>query len=183
MNTYAFHVRHKGDWGTGFGPRPTHCHKCSGALPEPVAGAITTGYGCGPSEPIAAHADAPALKPGDSLERSPAVCYACCAADDKASMIETGKFTGYLTQRADGQWYVSDWPGGLEFRVMQNRVNKSRYGGGFGAQRTDAYFIGPDKFIWHAVNRGDNQIARCKRTREQWVQLAHGSYGIRKIRK
>lgn len=98
-------------------------------------------------------------------------CYACCAAIDRAAMVATGRATLYLVQReftdsADGtkfkRWRVVNWPGSLEFPV---RGPVSHGKGGFGAQRTDAWFAGPDGYVWHAINRGDNQIARCKRTK------------------
>lgn len=92
-------------------------------------------------------------------------CYACCAQSERASMISTGRATLYLTHEGVGDWRVTDWPGELSFFAYDTR--RSRNGGGFGSQRTDAWFVGPDGFIWHAVNRGDNDIARCKRTRER----------------
>lgn len=32
-STYVYHVRHRNGWGTGFGPRPTHCHECGADIP------------------------------------------------------------------------------------------------------------------------------------------------------
>lgn len=98
-------------------------------------------------------------------------CYQCCADKERASMVETGRATLYLVSRnvpasygsgVSRQHYVTDWPGKLEFRTI-GAPNVKRNGGGFGAQRTDAWFVGPDGFIWHAINRGDNGVARCKR--------------------
>jgi hypothetical protein len=93
-------------------------------------------------------------------------------------MIETGRATLYLVSRPNPapatlgtinrdtrHWFVTNWPGSLEFRAYGASV-KPR-GGGFGSQRTDAYFPGPDGYVWHALNRGDSQIARCRRTREK----------------
>lgn len=102
-------------------------------------------------------------------------CYQCCADKERASMIETGRATLYIVSRdvpascgsgVSRQHYVTDWPGKLEFRVIGS-PNVKRHGGGFGSQRTDAWFRGPDGFVWRAVNRGDSQIARCKRTKER----------------
>lgn len=87
-------------------------------------------------------------------------CYACIAVQDRRDMIETGRATLYLT-RDGSAWKVGNWPGSLTFPVRGVKV--SRYGGGFGTQRTDAWFTGPDGKEWHAVNRGDNQVARCRR--------------------
>ncbi len=87
-------------------------------------------------------------------------CYACIAVQDRAQMIADGKACLYLSRDADG-YKVGNWPGSLTFRAYG--VKFSRNGGRFGAQRTDAYFIGTDGKEWHAVNRGDNQVARCRR--------------------
>lgn len=166
MNSYAYHVKHKNGWGTGCGPSPTHCHKCSVALPDkPDIGG--TGYGCGDSEPVTDGAmleqcGARDLKPGEYIERSPAICYACCAADDRAYMIEHGRITAYLIHREGGErpgWYVTNWPGTLEFPCT--RVSTGRHKSG--RVRRDAWFTGPDGAQWHAVNAGDDQIARCRR--------------------
>jgi hypothetical protein len=156
-----------------FGPAPTHCHQCGAEIVKPDL--CSTGYGCGAPEPVESHPDAPALRKGESLERSPAICYACCGANDHARIIETGRATLYLVSRdvpatygtgVSRQHFVVNWPGSQEFRTLYlPRVRK--HAGGFGAQRTDAWFVGPDGFIWHAVNRGDNQIARCRRTKER----------------
>lgn len=97
------------------------------------------------------------------------VCYACCAVDDKARMTKDGRITLYLSEKG-----ITNWPGSLVFNVMGKNVSKR--GGGFGCQRADAWFIGPDGFVWHAINRGDNQIVRCKRTRDKWTRMPHGGY-------
>jgi hypothetical protein len=167
MQTYAFHVRHKNGWGSGFGPRPTHCHECRQELPVPQDTG-TMGYGCGPSETIASHLDAPPLKPGESLEQAPAICYSCCAEQDKASMIATGKATLYLTRTSHGDdaspiWHVTNWPGSLRYyaSVRKGAHNLARW-------RYDAWFTGPDNATWHGVTYGDNtEICRCRRTKQK----------------
>lgn len=92
-------------------------------------------------------------------------CYACIGAMDRAAMLADGRATLYLAERkqgdGSGRWFVTYWPGSLEFPC--SRVSHSRHGGGFGSPRSDAWFIGPDGATWHAVNRGDSQIARCRR--------------------
>lgn len=101
------------------------------------------------------------------------VCYSCCANNDLTEMQATGRATLYLVRKssADGKEFdiftrhVTNWPGSLEFRCSE--VRHYPRGGGFGSQRTDAWFNGPDGYVWHAVNRGDNDIARCKRTKEK----------------
>ncbi len=92
------------------------------------------------------------------------ICYQCAANADRADMVKTGRATLYLVDSQGSKGYpfsVQNWPGSLTFAVTYSKRN--RYGGGFGAQRTDAYFVGPDGKPWHAINRGDNQIVRCKR--------------------
>ena len=95
--------------------------------------------------------------------------YACCADNDRAAMIADGRATLYLThgKRDSGviDWRVTNWPGSLTIPV--SHVKLSPRAGGFGADRTDAWFNGPDGFVWHAVNRGESQIARCRRTKER----------------
>jgi len=108
-------------------------------------------------------------------------CYACCAAIERQFMLDGGETTLYLSKKDNGMWFVGDWSNMLTFGVRE--IRSSRMGGGFGCQRTDAWFIGPDMFIWHAINRGDMQIARCKRTTRKWAQLPNGSYGEVRVRK
>lgn len=101
-------------------------------------------------------------------------CYQCCADKGRADMLATGRATLYLVE-SDGskiepftardRMRVTDWPGLMVFPVTKFRRNAN--GGGFGSQRTDAWFAGPDGYVWHAINRGDNQIARCRRTKEK----------------
>jgi len=92
-------------------------------------------------------------------------CYGCGAVNELNAMVRSGKATLYLTRKDHGPWNVTDWPGILSFPVREMR--SARYGGGFGSQRTDAWFNGPDGFVWHAVNRGDMDLARCQRTKRK----------------
>ena len=188
MKTYAYHVRHKNGWGTGCGPRPEQCHTCGGALPAPAADSCTAGYGCGKSEPVSARqylietreaiSAAPVLKAGESLERSPAVCFACCAAEDRARMIETGRATLYLTilpgssevgmvnrkafhgwNYADGK--VTNRAGSLSFACRVKRGAHNMAG-----RRYDVWFTFNGQ-PWHGTQYGDNtQIAHCRRVKE-----------------
>jgi len=91
-------------------------------------------------------------------------CFACCAVNERARMIATGRATLYLAGTGL-QREVTDWPGRLRFHVVNYR--KSARGGGFGAQREDAWFTGPDGMLWHAVVRGDMELARCRRTKRE----------------
>jgi hypothetical protein len=137
---------------------------CScGHLPTPqVPGSAGTGYGS-----IFVREDAH----GAVYETR---CYACCAAYTRERMTSTGRADLYLCERTDGplsehsnrdRAEVADWTGLLRFPVTALR--RSPRGGGFGSQRTDAYFVGPDGKEWHAVNRGDMQLARCRRLKVQ----------------
>jgi hypothetical protein len=103
-------------------------------------------------------------------------CYACCADHERAAMIRDGRAALYLVQRAepkegarDGvivRHYITDWAGHLSFR---SSFPTKSHGYGFG-RRYDIVtgrFVGPDGFVWTYRNAGDNQIARCKRTKER----------------
>lgn len=117
-----------------------------GHEPSPCK-SFTTGYGTDP-------------------ETGKRYCYACCAVRDVESMRETGRAVLYLVRGKVGErWRVTNWPESLSFPAYG--VKRKPRGGGFGAERIDAYFNGPDGYVWHAVNRGDNQIARCKRTKQR----------------
>lgn len=157
MRTYAYRVWHKNGWGTGLGPRPTHCHKCACKLL--VKGSGGTGYGCGKSEQVKAPPGAPPLKLGESYGRSPAFCYQCCADDEKARMIETGRAVLYLTKDGNA-WRVSDWSGKLSFPVRT--ISKGAHN--MARTRYDVAFTGPDGKPWRGTQYGENtQICHCRR--------------------
>lgn len=102
-------------------------------------------------------------------------CYACCAERERAAMIETGRATLYLSYDAERGGYnnkvirysnvrVTDWPGVLEFKCGGLRTGRHNIAG----KRYDVWFRGPDGFVWHGVQYGENtQIAHCKRTKER----------------
>ena len=117
-----------------------HCKRCGAQC---VPQGCTTGYGENAK--------------GDKL------CFACCADDDRASMIKDGRWTGYLT-RKDGAWTVSNWPESLTFPTTGVKVGTHN----IARTRRDAWFAGPDGFAWHAVSYGEwSDIAHCRRTRER----------------
>jgi hypothetical protein len=93
------------------------------------------------------------------------ICYACASVRERMDMLAHGKACLYLSRDTVNNWRVTDWASGLVFPAFDVRISPN--GGGFGAQRIDASFVGPDGFIWHAINRGDMQLARCKRTKER----------------
>jgi hypothetical protein len=88
-------------------------------------------------------------------------CFRCCATQDVDQMLRTGAIVLYLDNKG-----ISNWSGALRF-PLYGSYSRSKRGGGFGSQRTDAWFVGPDGYIWHAINRGDMQLARCRRTRDK----------------
>lgn len=92
------------------------------------------------------------------------VCYACCAERDRRAMRRTGVATLYLL-KVDGGHEVTNWPGTLRFCTLDYSRSRHSCWSYSPVYREDAHFIGPDGHIWHAVVRGDMQLARCKRTR------------------
>jgi len=94
------------------------------------------------------------------------VCYFCCGQRDKAKMIAEGRAVLYLTRECKTTggncWRVTNWPGSLAFPAT---ARKGRHN--IAGTRHDAWFTGPDGFIWHGVNIGDHELLRAKRTREQ----------------
>lgn len=93
-------------------------------------------------------------------------CYTCCANRDRETMIQEGKYTLYLTKNEQGLWKVSNWPGSLEFKPYYVKEWKASAWGGY-IDAATAYFVGPDGYVWSAINKGDNEIARCRRTRDK----------------
>ena len=97
------------------------------------------------------------------------ICYACAGAGILRTMIATGRATLYVTERATeaggATMHVGDWGSAFTFTAYSCR--RAKRGGGFGSQRTDVWFTGPDGKRWHGVNRGDSQILICKRMADQ----------------
>lgn len=89
-------------------------------------------------------------------------CYECCATRERYAMIASGKGMLYLTE-TDGRYELSYWPGALRFPVI-GRPWKGRHN--IARVRYDVDFRGPDGFIWHGTQYGNNtQIAYVKRTK------------------
>ena len=93
-------------------------------------------------------------------------CFACCAERERESMIATGKAVLYLTVESAATggpaWKIKDWPGRLAFSCNAMRDGKHN----IARTRKDAWFHGPDGFLWHGVQYGENtQIIHCRRTR------------------
>lgn len=83
-----------------------------------------------------------------------AICYTCCAKEDKAYMSANGRAVLYW---ADNK--VTNWPGSLV--IKPERVKTSAHN--IGKWRTDVWFRFEDTW-WHGVHIGYNhQIIRCRR--------------------
>jgi hypothetical protein len=103
----------------------------------------------------------------ETKEYDKKVCFACCALRDITEMIESGhskRLPLYLTKGAEGNYFVSNWPGTLRFSV------KSRWTGNHNWYHVGKVeyvrFIGPDKKVWSGKCVGDwTQVVHCKRTK------------------
>lgn len=109
------------------------------------------------------------------------ICYNCWAKFEIIWMCESGEATLYLTEP-----WKNRWPGyktACDFRVevvnfaqtlrfVSDDVKRSVYPlRGRKIYRIDVWFTGPYGDRWHGVNRGDNQILRCKRLKRQRKHL------------
>lgn len=104
------------------------------------------------------------------------ICFDCCAINDRADMLATGKATLYLLFTGDTgaemkkpRWggpqptwcggRVTNWPGTLAFPCHVKRGRHNITG-----VRYDVWFTGPDGKPWHGVTYGDmTQLCHCKR--------------------
>lgn len=128
------------------------CHVCGKGIAQPDS--FGTGYGT------------------DSAGNK--VCYACCAEQDKAWMLEHDRITLYLTDirrhrevrgfhNGEYSGNVTNWPGTLRYENRNVKVGRHNIAG----VRYDVWFVGPDKHVWHGITYGDNtQLCHCKRTQE-----------------
>jgi len=120
----------------------THCVTCNEPFAQ-FATKMTTGYGTDP----------------DTKERH---CFPCCGVKDKETMVRDGKYYLYLKSGAY-PWSVSNWPGTLKFNVCANSEGRHNMTG----KRYDVWFNGPDGFIWHGTQYGDNtEVCHVKRTKK-----------------
>lgn len=104
------------------------------------------------------------------------LCYPCSSEREAEHMRTSGRTSLYLSWRGPitskqtreeneaNMPVVTDWPGTLKFPVLQFTSRKASC---FGRpiERTDFWFAGPDGYVWHGVNKGDMQLASCKRTK------------------
>ena len=100
-------------------------------------------------------------------------CYVCCADRDRAAMVASGRADLYLTNEPDRasdvagarRHVVSNWPGSLKFPVERVRRSTSRGFGPWPIIRYDVWFRDHTGAAWWGVNKGDNQILRCRRVK------------------
>ncbi len=95
------------------------------------------------------------------------ICYPCCAERDRADMIETGRFIGYLISGCgsmDVPRRVTNWPDSLSFRVRDFRRRKHNW---FGIQQMYVWFYGPENRVWLGRQVGDTDCIRCKRLKRK----------------
>ena len=91
------------------------------------------------------------------------LCYQCCADRERAHMIETGEAVLYFCLKPHR---VTDWGGRLEFPAF-NITHSNGRAGRYPYQITSGRFRGPDGKLWAFRNQGDQQLARCKRLKDQ----------------
>lgn len=114
------------------------CARCAGVFGKPEG--VGTGYGYGADEAL--------------------TCYRCIGEMDARALADAKpgeRFTHYLTRDKDGHYIIKNWPG--TFKVSPYRVSLGHHN--IGRTRTDAWFSYAGK-AFHAVNIGDNQIARIR---------------------
>lgn len=92
-------------------------------------------------------------------------CYMCCALIDLRDMHKDGCATLYLKGSAEDGFRLTNWPGSLTFPVRNFSLMRHSP---FRRQRIDAWFLGPDGYVWHAVNKGDMELTKCCRTPTRW---------------
>ena len=107
------------------------------------------------------------------------ICWDCAALIDIGHMLKHGDSKSlplYLTLRDTfdttktfQSWHVSNWPGTLSYKVFGMRKGKHNIAG----NRTDVWFVGPDRYVWHGVQIGDwSEVCHCKRTKQVWHATA-----------
>ncbi len=83
------------------------------------------------------------------------ICYDCSAETTRKAMTTTGRAVLYLQGDT-----VTDWPGRLSFAI----IRRAHGGHNLVGSRTDVWFIGPGRQLWHGRQYGDNsQLVHCRR--------------------
>lgn len=82
------------------------------------------------------------------------------AASELAAMKASGRGVLYLAPDAAGNWFASQWAGGLKLPVSNVRRSWHNMAGREGRTDCDFHFDGSR---WHGVNIGDSQLLRVRR--------------------
>lgn len=86
-------------------------------------------------------------------------CFDCCAKQETAAMIATGRACLYLVNDK-GRDLVTDWPGKLRFPVEHMKTGRHNIAG----KRFDVWFTGPQGQHWHGTAYGEQtQLCHCRR--------------------
>jgi hypothetical protein len=100
-------------------------------------------------------------------KRKVKLCYDCIAKAETGRMLIDGANVMYLTKDQAGQMWVSNWPASLKFVVYYSKQSRHACFG-YNNKRHDVWFVGPDGFTWHGIQRGNNNdICRVKRTKQR----------------
>ena len=93
------------------------------------------------------------------------ICYPCCAKRDRADMIETGRFRGYLLEPDFRHAYrrVTNWSGSLVFQAGRYIERRHNWGG----EQTYVWFYGPEERVWLGRHVGDTDVIRCRRLKRR----------------
>ena len=94
------------------------------------------------------------------------ICYACCADEDRKFMGAEGKISLYLTyNNSNGvkRYEIANWCGTLRYPAY---ITAEHIEYAFNRYRMQAtYFRFTDHLgkVWYGKNKGDMQLARCRR--------------------
>ena len=90
------------------------------------------------------------------------ICFACCGEQDKQTLIETGKLSGYFSKDEKGH-YFGNWPGSFKIRVYSVRYSWHNFAGRNGRRDFWLTYNGEN---YHGVNIGDQECATIKRVKK-----------------
>ena len=131
--------------------RPTHfkCSQCGEIKYVIDSEGCGTGYACNEDKSL--------------------ICYNCCGENDKKEMLEKGKITLYISGPSQegslSPYYkISNWPGTLSFKAPGFHIFKNNWG----YKCIDAWFKGPDGFIWYGRHTGKSHgLINVRRTKQK----------------
>lgn len=133
-----------------YGPAEFVCCDCGRHIPL-----NTSGQGCGTGY-------------GTNADHSEMFCYECGGKRTARDLERDGKGYLYLSgfgkpsEFSGASLKVGDWTGTLAYPVLGRRHGSHN----IARDRYDVWFRGPDGFIWHGVQFGNNsRICRVRRTK------------------